>query len=149
MPTNPNPAHTRNAAGQYLCLCVCGVEFWATRFNAKFCCQECRLKAKRVSEKKPRPPVSVTNTCEICGVRFVGSIKYRSYASCGSPECRLEVRRRRGQGQAEKAKKKRLKRSCLRCGKLFDSQHKFNRLCPECRQVNSDNRYVENWGAVI
>lgn len=34
-------------------------------------------------------------------------------------------------------------RTCLKCGKLFDSQGPANRICPRCQKINTKVRESE------
>ena len=38
----------------------------------------------------------------------------------------------------EKRKKKKVRRECLRCGRMFMSEGIYNRICPSCREINSN-----------
>lgn len=41
---------------------------------------------------------------------------------------------------AEGDKPARIKMECLKCGKLFFSKGKFNRICPSCTHKNNTSR---------
>jgi len=40
---------------------------------------------------------------------------------------------------AQKKKKKKTKRVCNRCDREFLSEGKFNRICPNCNEINSNS----------
>ena len=153
MSNKPNQKHIRNEAGEYQCLCACGKQFWCARFNGKYCSDHCRLQAlsnTREARKRYVPPV-ITNTCEACGIKFVGKRPYLTYITCGAPECRLEIRRRRGKDQTAKAQGQRHSKmnNCLGHGcnaKVLDPLH----FCPKCRKYRANYpSYADCWGAVI
>jgi|GEM_PF-1873880 uncharacterized OB-fold protein len=35
-------------------------------------------------------------------------------------------------------RKRKVRRECLRCGRVFMSEGNFNRICPSCREVNAN-----------
>jgi len=37
-----------------------------------------------------------------------------------------------------KTRKRKTKRTCLRCDREFLSEGKFNRICPNCREINAN-----------
>lgn len=145
------PKHIRNEAGQYRCTCTCGKQFWCSRFNGKFCSEHCRMQAlsNAREDRKRKVPATITNTCEACGVRFVGKRPYLAYITCGAPECRLEIRRRRGKESGEKTREQALKRFCLKCDRKFKAANRFNRICQACKD-NLGHRPTgaEWWGGV-
>jgi hypothetical protein len=148
-----NPKYVRNESGEYQCTCVCGKQFWSARFNGKYCSDHCRAMALSASRKGRRIPPVVTNTCEACGVKFVGKRPYLTYITCGAPECRLAVRRRRGQEHAGRRKAAAtISRECLRCSRNFQAPHRFIRICPTCKDVQRNGqteRYAsEVWGSI-
>lgn len=139
--------------GMGKCL-ICHKNFTKRSHNSSTCSDECRLEkdrrrdAKRHKGNGSRSLPAITNICEICGIQFIGRRPYHSYSSCGAPECRLEVRRRRGKARGKKTKGKgsQASRQCLKCDKSFLSPN-GNRICPECQRLTSKlYRFVECWG---
>lgn len=43
-----------------------------------------------------------------------------------------------GKVKSIKLRKRKTKRECLRCDSEFMSEGKFNRICPNCQEINSN-----------
>jgi predicted nucleic acid-binding Zn ribbon protein len=73
---------------------VCGRVFSPKANNAKYCSDECRLKARAIREKELRDSSRQVyhRTCPICGKSFVTKVVNKKYCS---EECSREAKRRR------------------------------------------------------
>jgi hypothetical protein len=145
-------------------ICIyCGKEYGhglpAWKVN-KTCSLECRsahrlntVKAAMIARWGDKP-VSVTNTCEVCGCFFVGANRYRHYRACSNPDCRREVRSRAAKaanlgGNNGRPPRKTKERECLGwCGKKFKPV-KDEHFCEQCRRVRRENNYADAWGAPL
>lgn len=140
-----------NGHGQAKCK-VCDRVFEKGSHNSKYCSEHCRAMALSASRKARRIPPVITNTCEACGIKFVGLRPYKPYITCGAPECRLEIRRRRGKDQTAKAQAKRSSKMLNNClGHGCDAKVPAPlHFCPKCREYRA--KYPSGadwWGAPI
>lgn len=136
----------------------CQKEFWSYKrpSSAPKLCTEClpivrRRNIMKLQESNLQRPKPVGAPCEVCGrpARIRGTIPYKT---CGGPECRLEVRRRRGKEYAGRRKAgTTISRECLRCSRSFMAPHRFLRICPTCKDTQKNGqteKYAEDvWGS--
>lgn len=80
----------------------CGAVFFVKQYitNKKYCCEQCRLKAKNNGQKQRATP-GKTTTCGICGATFTADHHSRIYCST---ECYTESQRRRDRERRRKQK---------------------------------------------
>jgi len=131
----------------------CKKSFWTYQPPSsapKNCSPEC-AKAQRTAHLHSIRNVvkPITNTCEVCGCKFQGRVKYKAYRACNAPECRQEIRRRAGRESAKTVLKKQremgLMRLCLKCGHEFLSQGRFNRICGSCKANREEHTLGAEW----
>lgn len=81
-------------------------------------------------------------TCCICGS---GDNIKKNAKYCNREECRNiinKINRREMQKRNHKnytgvfGKKKSFNNSCLKCGRVFEANSKFNRICVSCKAIN-------------
>lgn len=141
----------------YFCeSCGCALWTYQSPSSAPRFCPDCVKVVRRRNiealhfHNAMKPAVIVINICEVCGCHFVGKNRYRPYAACGSPDCRLELRRRRGKAVKAKLSSEAVKRLCNNCEQPFTAPNKFVRTCSECtrnREVNTVGSLW--WGAPL
>lgn len=131
----------------------CQKSFWSyepPHRAPKNCSPECAKAQRTAHLHKIRNVVKpIISTCQVCGIRFVGRVKYKSYISCNAPECRLETRRRAGAKASasvkEKARERGLMRPCLCCGDEFLSQGIHNLICGPCKANREEHSLGVEW----
>ena len=149
MPTPAYPARTLTR--KYACL-ECGKMFPSIKrpSSAPNYCPEClpvirarQLEKLRLHNTKLQAQAT---PCEVCG--SLNTVRHnRAFKTCGSPECRLEMRRRVGREQAARKRETKPVNTCLRCGREFEAEHRFNRRCISCSDTIRENyNFVECWG---
>ncbi len=109
-------------------------------------CQRLYYKRKRakLSKKKPKPDYGFV-ICDVCQTKVKKSDPLQKRCTSGIKgvlsECQKEGMRRNS-NKSNKEEDNNLpevpttKRYCLKCRKMFDSVHKYNRICDKCTVIN-------------
>lgn len=103
-------------------------------------CLECRRKRPGYKGKSPVPAETFELTCVVCGK--VTPVKWKSYKTCGSEECRRRVRNARKRRYVERTPDALIRGSCqvwhvncAECGRLFVARQPNQVRCGDkCRK---------------
>lgn len=138
--------------GEGICK-ICNQPYTKQSANSLVCGDECARerdnRRKRIS-KGPLPGHKISK-CVICGKEFQGKLPNYPYKCCGAKECRRGMRHLAGKKSAQTIATRRgaktIKRPCNCCGKVFQTDGRFNWTCPECKRLKDENyRFADAWG---
>lgn len=112
---------------QTCCTCRgCGVVFWrklGKRNKGLYHSRQCAFAhhAAGGNRRKPKPkqlkPPTPLRTCAVCGTEHV------TRSQTCSPECKVELSRRKSKAYYLKSRTAKTERACLECGKFFTPEY--------------------------
>jgi predicted nucleic acid-binding Zn ribbon protein len=118
------------------CEC-CGKEFEGKRKESRFCsgkCQNLYYNRKRPSKSKRQANIK----CMICGKEVTGKRVFYCSDTCLKKSIGNRMKRNREERKSPYNLPKIIKLiKCNKCGKPFNSEHKGNRQCPKCYEINN------------